>query len=405
MARTIVKRTTKGSELTWQEIDNNFDQLDTDLATAEDSVATLQTDVVAKAPLTDAALLGVPTSPTAIQGTDTQQLATTEFVNAAVLAGGAGSHDHNTDYFQKTEFIATSAGAADAAKPVVLDGNGEINGTMINLTYSDVGAAALVHDHDSDYFTKAEFIAGSAGAGDAGKPVKLDGAGKFDYSMIPNHASEHATAGGDPITAVSIGAEVADVAIQNHLVNTSNPHSTTAAHVGNDTAQWNANQLQGFDVHTTTPTDGQVLEYNGTSSRWQPATGAGGGGDSYTTYKAWDGGLEYCEVTSDVGDVTFAWNSGTKTGTFTNTSAGKIFSARIRISNTDGNPIHIIHQSGNAAVATYKFPNIHIYNESTGTMDTASAIRSGSSGTNYDRVTIVGMASPVYIQIKMADLT
>ena len=35
-------------------------------------------------------------------------------------------------YFQQTEFINTSVGAPDAAKPVVLDGAGKIDETMVN---------------------------------------------------------------------------------------------------------------------------------------------------------------------------------------------------------------------------------------------------------------------------------
>ena len=85
--RNIVLRTTKGSELTWQEGDNNVDSLDTDLTTAEESIETLQTDVAAKANITSPALAGVPTAPTATAGTDNSQIATTEFVNAAVAAG------------------------------------------------------------------------------------------------------------------------------------------------------------------------------------------------------------------------------------------------------------------------------------------------------------------------------
>jgi len=52
----------------------------------------------------------------------------------------------------------------------------------------------------------------------------------------------------------------------------------TAAQVGNNTAQWNANRIQGLNIATTTPTSGQVLTYNITNTRWEPATPSGGGG-------------------------------------------------------------------------------------------------------------------------------
>lgn len=46
------------------------------------------------------------------------------------------------------------------------------------------------------YFTESEFIATSAGAGDAGKPVKLDSGGHIDASMINDADVDHGTIGG-----------------------------------------------------------------------------------------------------------------------------------------------------------------------------------------------------------------
>ncbi|MFN6460538.1 MAG: hypothetical protein RMZ41_001650 [Nostoc sp. DedVER02] len=57
-----------------------------------------------------------------------------------------------------------------------------------------------------------------------------------------------------------------------HTTNTSNPHSVTAAQVGNTTAQWNASQIRGINVHTTAPTNGQVLSFNSTNNRYEPTT-------------------------------------------------------------------------------------------------------------------------------------
>ena len=49
-----------------------------------------------------------------------------------------------------------------------------------------------------------------------------------------------------------------------HKSNVGNPHSVTAAQVGNTTAQWNADQFQGVDVSVNAPMTNQVLKYNGT---------------------------------------------------------------------------------------------------------------------------------------------
>lgn len=73
---TIVTRQTKGSPLSWTEADANFINLNTDKA--EVSVVAL------KAPLASPDLTGVPTAPTATNGTNTTQLATTAFVQAAL---------------------------------------------------------------------------------------------------------------------------------------------------------------------------------------------------------------------------------------------------------------------------------------------------------------------------------
>lgn len=57
-----------------------------------------------------------------------------------------------------------------------------------------------------------------------------------------------------------------------HIANLSNPHNVTAAQVGNTTAQWNANKIQGTNVSSTAPTNGQLLSYNGGTSQWEPTT-------------------------------------------------------------------------------------------------------------------------------------
>ena len=57
-----------------------------------------------------------------------------------------------------------------------------------------------------------------------------------------------------------------------HTSNTSNPHSTTASQVGNATAQWNADKIQGISVHTGAPSDTQALLYSQSNSRYQPST-------------------------------------------------------------------------------------------------------------------------------------
>jgi hypothetical protein len=44
-----------------------------------------------------------------------------------------------------------------------------------------------------------------------------------------------------------------------------NPHGTTASDVGNDTAQWDADKIQGVTVDDTDKADGKILQFNSTS--------------------------------------------------------------------------------------------------------------------------------------------
>ena len=45
----------------------------------------------------------------------------------------------------------------------------------------------------------------------------------------------------------------------------------TTATILNTNAYWNANQLQGNDISTTSPTNGQILTWNNTSFQWEPS--------------------------------------------------------------------------------------------------------------------------------------
>lgn len=71
--------------------DDAFDRANHTGAQAQSTITNLVTDLAAKAPLNAPALTGVPTAPTAAPGTNTTQISTTAFVQAAITAliGGA----------------------------------------------------------------------------------------------------------------------------------------------------------------------------------------------------------------------------------------------------------------------------------------------------------------------------
>jgi len=131
-------------------------------------------------------------------------------------------HLHDDDYFQEGEFINVSAGAGDAGKPIKLDAAGHVDASMINDGDVDHGSLGGLADDDHSqyhndargdaryyteseldggqldnrYFTEAEHINVSAGAGDAGKPIKLDAGGHVDASMINDGDVDHGSLDG-----------------------------------------------------------------------------------------------------------------------------------------------------------------------------------------------------------------
>jgi hypothetical protein len=53
--------------------------------------------------------------------------------------------------------------------------------------------------------------------------------------------------------------------LDDHIDDTDNPHEVSAADVGNSTAQWNANKIQGASVTITSIASGEILKYNGSA--------------------------------------------------------------------------------------------------------------------------------------------
>ncbi len=85
--------------------------------------------------------------------------------------------------------------------------------------------------------------------------------------------------------------------------------SGTSISADSNTAVWNANKLEGTALSSTSPTSGQVLEYNSTSSKWVPTTLASG-----TSYTA-GGGVTISGSKISADSNTAVWNANKLEGT------------------------------------------------------------------------------------------
>jgi len=94
-------------------------------------------------------------------------------------------------YIDSNGLPAEHSESADSIKlSSLLTANYELTDTRLgNLIGGNDGSNE--HTHDSVYFTESEHINVSAGAGDAGKPIKLDASGLVDSSMLDLSGLDH----------------------------------------------------------------------------------------------------------------------------------------------------------------------------------------------------------------------
>jgi len=132
---------------------------------------------------------------------------------------------------------------ASAVNPATIDHN-----LLMNLTTGDVHTQYLL-------------LAGRVGGQDLNGDYKFNGIVTYISSTVGiNHTD-----------LMSIGTNT-HVQIDSHIANIANPHSVTAAQVGNTVAQWNSNQIQSINVLSTAPTDGQVLQYVAANLQYEATT-------------------------------------------------------------------------------------------------------------------------------------
>lgn len=177
-------------------------------------------------------------------------------------------------------------------------GDPTVDGDATNKLYADDHVAgyditgtpedgyALVYNTSSGTWgyeaTTAGSVTGATNVGSSGEGVfKQESSGVLEFKKI-DVASNKLTISGTATDEIDIDVVPGNIehqdlsgagtndhsAIDSHISSTANPHSVTATQVGKDTAQWNADELQGETISSTTPLEGQVLTYSG--SQWVP---------------------------------------------------------------------------------------------------------------------------------------
>lgn len=127
-----------------------------------------------------------------------------------------------------------------------------------------------------------------------------------------------------------------------HANLTSNPHTVTAAQVGNTIAQWNANEIQGNAVLAGTPNDGDVYAFVAANSRFE-ATAQGG-----TTPWIFEASNSGTTVTQN----TFVG--------FSSLTPRKLWLLRVRIKNTSGSSSTDIHVRVNNDAAAGRYSSLGV---------------------------------------------
>lgn len=142
-------------------------------AQAISTVTGLQTALDLKAPLASPALTGTPTAPTAPDGTNTTQLATTAFVRAAIAALIASSpaaldtlDELAAALGDDPNFAATTATALGNRVRVDTASQG-LNSTQQSNARANIGALASADYTASDVLTKVKTVDGSGSGLDA----------------------------------------------------------------------------------------------------------------------------------------------------------------------------------------------------------------------------------------------
>jgi hypothetical protein len=342
------------------------------------------------------------------------------------LATSTELTEHIDDTANPHSVTATQVGKdtaqwnADKIKGVTVDDTNKANGKILKFN-STVNTLEYVDD-----------LAGGGGGGDGeintASNVGAGGVGVFKTKTGVNLEFRNINAGSNKVTItndtanseidIDVNESNFDVTtnLSSHVANTSNPHSVTAAQVGNTTAQWNANKLQGVDVHTTAPTDGQVLAYVAANSRYEPATPSGGGGSGVVLQTVHTSNLAFTSNLGVGGSQVFTWYNTNLSATITPISASSVIQIigtlncvkttssssnyfNVRVSGTDGLASIQALNVGRRADQYPESVAINLRTNSTNTTARTYTIQVQLQGTNFQ---LAGSANCAITLIELA---
>lgn len=233
------------------------------------------------------------------------------------------------DYDEASAFpAADTEKQMDKMIQVILEQEHKIN-KKVGLNEASTSTTPTIPDALSDRF----IIWNHAGTDFALAPTSAQSFGdgyvlRYDTASSTWKPYDLSTATTSLQSQISTKAEQAD--LQAHIANVSNPHSVTATQVGNGTAQWNANKIQGTTVNAAAIANNKALGYNsGTGQIEYLSLGlAGPGSSTDNACVRWDGtggatiqNSAACSI-DDSGNITANSFIGAVTGNLTGNTTG-----------------------------------------------------------------------------------